>query len=70
MRDLIKALLSESGVISTARVMSLGSLVVGSVIGLYGVYMGKDLGGIAQVCSVFVGSAFAAKVTQKYMESK
>lgn len=70
MKELIKALLSESGIISTARVMALGSLTVGSVIGVYGVYMGKDLGGIAQVCSVFVGSAFAAKVTQKYMETK
>lgn len=70
MKTFFKALLSESSPVSTVRLMSLVSLVIGAVIGLYGVYMGKDLGGIAQVCAVFVGSAFAGKVGQKFMEGK
>jgi len=68
MRWFIKELLSENGLISTTRLMSILSILIGAVIALYGVYMGKDLGGIAQVCAVFVGSAFTGKVVQKYME--
>lgn len=64
----LQDLLSESGAVSAVRVMSLISLGVGSVIAFYGVYMGKDLSGLAQVCGVFVGSAFAAKVSQKFAE--
>lgn len=70
MKTFFKKLLSDSGDVSMVRVMAILSLVVGVAIGLYGVYTSKDLSGIAQVCGVFVGSAFAAKVTQKFTESK
>lgn len=68
--EFIKQLLSESGSISMVRVMSLVSLIIGSIIGLYGISHSKDLSGVAQLCAVFVGSAFAGKVGQKIMENK
>lgn len=68
MKAVIKSLLSDSGDISMLRLMALGSLLVGSGIGVYGVYMSKDLSGVAQICGVFVGAAFAAKVVQKKFE--
>ena len=68
MKDLIQSLLSQSGDVSTVRLMSISSLIVGVIIGLYGVYTSKDLSGIAQVCGVFVGAAFAAKTVQKFAE--
>ena len=52
------------------RLMSIASFIVGAVIAVYGVYKGKDLSGLAQVCGVFVGSAFAAKSIQKFAEKK
>lgn len=66
----VKKLLSGSSDVSMVRVMALLSLTVGVSIGLYGVYTGKDLSGIAQVCGVFVGSAFAAKTVQKFAEKE
>lgn len=68
MGSFIQALLSQKGDISTMRVMSLTSLLIGALIAVYGVYMGKDLGGIAQLCAVFVGAAFCGKAGQKFME--
>lgn len=65
-----RELLSDSGSISAVRVMALYSVLVGSGIAGYGVYKGKDLSGLAQVCGVFIGSAFAAKVTQKIVEKR
>ena len=65
----IKSLLSENGDdISTVRLMSLVSLATGVALGIYGVIAGKDLGGLAQVCCVFVGAAFTGKVAQKFAE--
>jgi len=66
----IKELLSESSNVSTMRLMSLFSVLVGAGVACYGIYQGKDLGGVAQVTAVFVGSAFSAKVVQKYREIK
>lgn len=66
----VRELLSDSGSISAVRVMALYSVLVGSLIAGYGVYCGKDLSGLAQVCGVFVGAAFAAKVTQKIVEKR
>jgi hypothetical protein len=66
--EYLKKLLSESGDASTVRVMSVLSLLVGIGIGLYGVWKGVDFSGIAQVCSVFVGAAFAAKTVSKFAE--
>lgn len=66
----LKKLLSTSGEASTMRLMSIASFIVGSAIAIYGVYKGKDLSGLAQVCGVFVGSAFAAKSIQKFAEKE
>jgi len=68
LKRFVAALLSDSGTVSAIRVMSLYALGVGSAVAMYGVYMGKDLSGLAQVCGVFVGAAFAAKVGQKFAE--
>jgi hypothetical protein len=66
--DYIKKLLSESGEVSTIRVMSISAFLVGAGIAIYGVIRGTDLSGLAQVCGVFIGSAFAAKSIQKFAE--
>lgn len=66
----LSKLLSKSDEVSTTRLMAVLSLIVGSGIGIYGVIKGKDLSGIAQICAVFVSSAFAAKIGQKYIEGK
>ena len=67
--SLLKKLFEEIGNdVSMVRVMSFISLLTGIVIGLYGVYAGKDLSGVAAVCAVFVGSAFTGKVVQKFAE--
>lgn len=50
------------------RVMSIASLIVGSVIGAYGVYSGKDMNSLSVLCGVFVGAAFGGKVGQKFAE--
>lgn len=70
MKTFFKKLLSSSGEVSAMRLMSLWSLIIGSVVALYGVYKGKDLSGLAQVCGVFIGAAFAAKTVQKFVEKK
>ena len=48
--------------------MSLLCVLSGIGIAFYGVYQGKDLGGLAQVVGVFITSGLAAKVAQKYGE--
>lgn len=63
-------MLSNSNEVSATRVMALFALLIGSIIGLYGVIKSTDLSGVAQVCAVFVGSAFAAKLGQKFVEEK
>jgi hypothetical protein len=68
MVEQIKSALSEKDKISTMRIMSLFSLLVGAGIAIYGIYEGKDLGGVAEICGVFVGAAVGGKVTQKYAE--
>lgn len=70
MLDFVKSLLSENSPISTARFMSVISLFVGSGLGIYGMYHCKDLGGVAQLCAVFIGAAFVGKVGQKFIETK
>lgn len=66
----IQDLLSESSTISTMRLMSLFSLFVGALVACYGIWIGKDLGGVAQVAAVFVGGAFGGKVVQKFSEKR
>jgi len=63
--NFIKKLLSEDGSISTMRLMSLISLIVGCTIGILGLLRGKDFTGVAAICSVFVVSAFGGKALQK-----
>lgn len=70
MKAFLLGLLSDSEGHSLMRVMSIVSLLIGAVIGLYGVYMGTDLVGTAAVCSVFVVSAFGGKLAQKSMEKE
>lgn len=70
-KKIIHSLLSENqNDISTVRVMAFISLLTGVSIGLYGVYSNRDLSGIAQVCGVFIGAAFTAKVAQKFAEKE
>jgi len=70
MSQFLKKLLSNSNEVSTMRLMSIYSLLVGSAIGGYGVYANKDLSSLAEICGVFVGSAFAGKSISKFTESK
>lgn len=69
MKDVLRKIFEEAqGEISMVRIMALLSLLTGIAIGLYGVYKGKDLSGVAQICAVFVSAAFIGKVTQKFAE--
>lgn len=69
MKDFLLKLITESGDdVSMTRVLALACVVTGIALGLLGVYMGKDLVGLAQVCGVFVGAGMAAKVAQKGFE--
>jgi hypothetical protein len=69
MKNFFKSLISEGeNEISAVRVMALLSLVTGVVIGGVGVYLSKDLGGVAQICGIFVGAAFAGKTASKFAE--
>lgn len=70
MKSFLMGLLSNSDSTSTMRLMSIASLLVGAVIGVYGVYKGTDLSGVAELCAVFVVSAFGGKVAQKHLENK
>lgn len=66
--DFIKNLLSEDSPVSSTRVMSFISLFSGIGLAVYGITVGKDLTGLAALCAVFVGSAFAAKTVSKFAE--
>ena len=65
----IESLLSENSPISTVRLMSILSLLAATAIAGYGVYVGKDLAGLAALCATFVVPAFGAKVGQKMLET-
>jgi hypothetical protein len=68
--DFVRKMFSSKNEVSSMRVMAMLSLVVAAVIGVYGVVIGRDLGGLAQLCGVFVGAAFMGKATQKFAEQK
>lgn len=70
MKSFVLKLLSSSSEVSTTRLMAILSLIVGCGIGIYGAIHSKDLSGTAQLCAVFISSAFAAKIGHKYIESK
>ena len=66
----IKLMFSESGEVSTMRVMCVVALIVGAAIGIYGIVESKDLTGTSMLAGVFVGAAFGGKAWQKVSELK
>lgn len=70
MKQFLRELLDEKSSTSTIRVMSIFALLIGSGIAIYGVYLGKDLGGVAAIVGIFIGSAFGGKVVQKFTEGE
>lgn len=77
MKDLIaqaiaylKSMLSEGSDVSAMRIMAMIALLTGVGIAFDGMHSGKDLSQTAVLASVFVGAAFAGKVTQKAFEQK
>ena len=52
------------------RLMSLISLTCACGIAIYGVYMNRDLVGLAALCGVFVTAAFGGKMAQKIVETR
>ena len=66
----LRELLSENSPLSSMRVMAFMSLGAGVGIAAYGLYMNRDLGGLAALCAVFVASAFGSKIGQKVVETK
>jgi uncharacterized membrane protein len=68
--SLIKRLLDEKDSLSMMRFLCLLSMILGGIIGLYGIYKGQDLTGVAALCAVFVGAAIGGKAAQKNIENK
>ena len=70
MKQFIKDLLREDSKVSTTRLMSLMCVISAIIIVILGLYLGKELTGLATISGTFLGPAFAAKVFQKNMENK
>lgn len=69
--EFLKNMLSESGTISSMRVMSLIALLFSGVIAVYGMSKNNiDYSGLTMLSGVFVGVAFTGKVMQKRVEQK
>lgn len=66
----MREIFSENGKLSTLRLMSFISLLVGCFIGIAGLYLGKDLLSLSALCGVFVTAAFSGKLIQKHIEDK
>lgn len=69
-QEWISKLFSADSGVSSMRIMAFVSLIVGSILAFIGVFKGSDLMGLATLCGVFVGSAFAGKAVQKASELK
>lgn len=67
---MFKRLLDEKDSLSMMRLLCCLSLLIGGAIGMYGIYKGTDLTGVAALCAVFVGAAFGGKVAQKNIENR
>lgn len=67
---LFRELLSQKSDVSMLRFMSLLSLLIGGVIGCFGVYAGRDLIGLSALVGVFISGSFGGKVSQKFAEMK
>jgi len=65
-----KLLADNAGDPSSMRVMGFISLFAGIGIAVLGMYKGKDLGSLALLAGVFVGSAFGGKAAQSVVENK
>ena len=66
----LKAMFSEDSGVSSTRVMSFISLVIGAYLAIHGLDMRVDLMSLAALVGVFVGGAFGGKVWQKSIETK
>lgn len=66
----LKALFSEDSGVSSTRIMSFISLLIGGYLAIHGLDIHADLMGLAALCGIFVGSAFGGKVWQKSIEVK
>lgn len=67
---ILKALLSEDSPVSTMRLMSLLSFMVGSGLAFYGVWNGGDPSKVTSLVGIFIGAAFTGKAVQKIVEVK
>lgn len=70
MKSFFTELLSDKGLVSAGRLMSLVALFSAVGIAVYGIHADKDLAGVAEICAVFVSGAFGGKVASKYIETK
>ncbi len=68
--NFLKQLLSEDSTISTTRLMGVICVMCACGLAIYGIYMNRDLVGLAALCSAFIGPAFAGKVVQKFTENQ
>jgi hypothetical protein len=70
MKSILRELFSENSGISSMRVMSMMSLLIGAYLAIHGIDKDVDLNALAILCSVFIGAAFTGKVAQKFAEKK
>lgn len=68
--NFLKALFSENSGVSSMRVMSMMSLIIGGYIAIHGLDTKADLVGLAALAAVFVSAAFGGKVMQKSIEMR
>lgn len=68
--NIVSELLSEKSPISTTRFMGLICVFCACGLAMYGIYMNRDLVGLAALCTAFIAPAFAGKVTQKFIENR
>lgn len=66
---MLNSMFSETGDISSVRVMALLCVLAAILIALIGMYKGSDLMGLSALCGVFLGAAFGGKVMQKKSET-
>lgn len=68
MKSFLMRLFAENSDVSSLRVMSVLCCVFACLIAGYGIYNRIDMGGLAELCGVFLGAAFTGKVAQKHLE--
>lgn len=69
MKDMLKALFSDSGNISMMRVLSLLSCIAAIAIAIIGLNKQPiDYSGLSFLCGTFLGAAFTGKIMQKRIE--